>query len=124
MDNGNRDVIAVEAGRVNQGFELTNQNTNDPDHIVERNLRNDLEAQRRHRANAVPINDVNVTSVTPSFSRIPEGVGGGDGQDSNTDGSDSTRVVPTTERPISTRTYIEVTQDPSGVNKFLFKLDS
>ena len=119
MDNGNRDASAVEAGRINQGFELTSQNTNYPDHIVQRNLRNDLEAQQRHRENAVPINDVvNVASVTPSFSGIPmEGTGEGVCQDSNTFGYDSTWVVPNTELPAER--YIEVTQEPNTVSKLV-----
>ena len=119
MDKGNRDISAVEGGTVNQGFELTSQSTSYPDHIVERNLRNDLEAQQRHRENAVPINDVvNVASVTPSFSGIPVGqTGEGVRQDATPFGYDSTWVVPNTELPAER--YIEVTQEPNTVSKLV-----
>ena len=120
MDNSSRDITAAEGGRINQGFELTSQNTSYPDHIVQRNLRNDLEAQQRHRENTVPINDVvNVASVTPSFSGVPmEETGEGVCQDSNTFGYDSTWVVPNTELPAAERN-IEVMQEPNTVSKLV-----
>ena len=105
----------MEGGRVNQGFERTNQNANYPENRIQRNLRNDLEAQKRHRENALPINEINVATVTPNFSR---NVSEAAVHDSSAGHNDSTWVMPASDRPTSTRTYIEITQEPTGVRLF------
>ena len=65
-EGGNKNLNTAERGRTNLGIELS-ENVNQPESRTQRNLRNDLEAQKRHRENALPINEVNTTAfVAPS----------------------------------------------------------
>ena len=121
---------ALEEGRINQGFELTNNSANIPENRTQRNLKHDLEAQKRNRENALPINEVNIASNTPNFSRNQTEVIEGNYPSSvnaqtwnipasTTQHSENIQrkdeVTPEKDGPESTRTYIELTRDPNGV---------
>lgn len=68
-DGGNKNLNTVEGGRTNQGIELSSE-------IQARNLRNDLEAQKRNRENALPINEVNTNAfVQPSRAPSKQTIG-------------------------------------------------
>ena len=80
-DGGNKNLNTVEGGRTNQGIELSSEiNQLDRAQIIEnraqRNLRNDLEAQKRNRENALPINEVNTNAfVQPSRAPSKQTIG-------------------------------------------------
>ena len=102
---------SIEGGNINQGFELSNKNNENPEGRVERNLRHDLEAQKRHRENVQPItrNLSQGDEVTLTHGSSPvESV--------------QPQEVPLSEIPGLTKTFIEVRQEPNGVNKTLLNL--
>ena len=121
----------LEEGRINLGFELTNDSANIPENRAQRNLKHDLEAQKRNRENALPINEVNIASNNPTFSRnqteIIERVSPSSVNvqtwnihASTPEHSENVQrkdeVTLSLDRPESTRTYIELTRDPNGVS--------
>ena len=75
-DRGNKNLNTVEGGRANQGIELSSEINQTIENRAQRNLRNDLEAQKRNRENALPINEVNTNAfVQPSRAPSKQTIG-------------------------------------------------
>ena len=125
-ERGNKNLNTVEAGRTNQGIELS-ENTNLPENRNQRNLRNDLEAQKRNRENALPINEVNTSTFVAPGKAPSKQTSGTTRTDVNVQAwnvspssanAQAENDIPSSQDKSLSRPTVDLVRDPNGVGLF------
>ena len=122
----NKNLTTVEAGRTNQGIELS-ETSNLPENRNQRNLKNDLEAQKRNRENALPINEVNTSTFVAPGKAPSKQMSGTTRNDVNVQAwnvspspanAQAKNDIPSSQDKSLSRPTVELVRDPNGVGLF------